>query len=311
MTGANPAPTVGVVVATNRHGPYLAEALASVAAQTYPAIDLVVVDDGSPDPQAVRRTAAAAGARSLRLEPSGVSAARNAGVDHVAGELLVFLDDDDRWHPERIARQVDALRARPDAVVSYCGMRSIDPEGREIAPADQRQVADEHEVLRLRTGIVAPNVMVRRSAFDAVGRLDPALRYGEDLDLVLRLALAGPFVFVPGPLVDYRAHASNVTRDYRPLALGVGAVLRAHQARAAAAGRDDLVADLRESLDAHARWIAWSCVRSVRRELAERRWGAAVGDLAWTAAHAPTAPAAWARSRVDRARASRTERSAP
>jgi glycosyltransferase involved in cell wall biosynthesis len=304
-------PTVGVVVATNRHGPFLAEALASVAAQTYPAIDLVVVDDGSPEPEAVRRTAQAAGARCLRLEPSGVSAARNAGVDLVDGELLVFLDDDDRWHPERIARQVDALLARPEAVLSYCGMRTIDVVGRELAPADQRQLADEHEVLRRRTGIVAPNIMVRRSAFDGVGRFDRAVRYGEDLDLVLRLALAGPFVFVPGALVDYRAHASNVTRDYRRLALGVGAVLHAHRDSAAAAGRDDLVADLRESLDAHARWIAWSCLRSVRREVAERRWRAAAGDLAWTAAHAPTAPAAWVRGRLARARASRADRGTP
>ena len=308
MSG-NGAPSVGVVVATNRHGPFLAQALASVAAQTYPGIDLVVVDDGSPDRQAVRRTAEEAGARCLRLEPSGVSTARNAGADLVAGELLVFLDDDDRWHPERIARQADSLVARPDAVVSYCGMRTIDPIGRELAPADQRQVTDEHEVLRRRTGIVAPNVMVRRSAFDAVGRFDPVLRYGEDLDLVLRLALTGPFVFVPGALVDYRAHDSNVTRDYRRLALGVGAVLRAHLDTARATGRDDLVADLRESLDAHARWVAWSCLRAVRREAAEHRWGTAVGELAWTAVHAPTAPVAWVRGR--RARAQRAGRDTP
>ncbi len=299
MTGS---PTVGVVVATNRHGPYLAEALASVAAQTYPAIDLVVVDDGSPDPDAVRRTAAHAGARLLRLDPSGVSAARNAGVDVVAGELLVFLDDDDRWHPERIARQVESLATRPEAVVSYCGMRTIDTGGRELAPADQRQVVDEHEVLRRRTGIMAPNLMIRRAVFDVLGRFDPAIRYGEDLDLVMRAALAGPFVFVPGALVEYRAHGANATGDYRRLALGVRAVLHAHLAAAHAARREDLVADVRESLDAHARWIAWSSLRAARRDVGAGRWGAAIAELGWAAMHAPQAPLAWVRGRRRAAR---------
>lgn len=128
-------PLVSVVVATNRGGPFLAEALASVAAQTYPHVELVVVDDGSPDPAVIRDLVEEAGVGTvLRLDPSGVSTARNTGVGRTRGELLAFLDDDDRWHPDRLRLAVDALAARPDAVISYCAMRTVDPRASSSWP---------------------------------------------------------------------------------------------------------------------------------------------------------------------------------
>ncbi|MET4225094.1 glycosyltransferase family 2 protein [Oerskovia enterophila] len=294
-------PLVSVVLATNRGGPFLAEALASVAAQTYPHVELLVVDDGSPDPAEIQGLVASAGLGTvLRLEPSGVSAARNAGVQRSRGDLLAFLDDDDRWHPDRLRLTVEALAGRPDAVIGYCGMRTIDPAGEQVVAADQRAAHDARDVVRGRTGIMLPNLVMRRSAFDAVGGFDPAYRQGEDLDLVLAAATLGPFVFVDAVLVDYRYHPGNTTRAYRDLAAGIRVILRERRSQARSAGRTDLDAAYRDRLRANDRFAAWSAARAARADLSDRRFGAAVGHVAWAARFAPTAPVGWARERVRR-----------
>jgi glycosyltransferase involved in cell wall biosynthesis len=294
-------PLVSVVVATNRGGPFLAEALASVTAQTHPHVELLVVDDGSPDPAVIRDLVERNGTGTvLRLEPSGVSAARNAGVARTRGDLLAFLDDDDRWHPDRLRLAVEALAARPDAVVAYCGMRTVDSAGAELVAADQRPARDARDVIRGRTGVMLPNLMIRRGAFDAVGGFDPAYRQGEDLDLVLAATDLGPFVFVDDVLVDYRYHPGNTTRAYRDLATGIRVIVRARRAQARAAGRTGLDTVYHDRLRANDRFAAWSAARAARAELAERRVGAALGHVAWAARFAPLAPLDWARERVRR-----------
>ncbi|MEV7963520.1 glycosyltransferase family 2 protein [Oerskovia paurometabola] len=299
------APLVSVVVATNRGGPFLAEALASVAAQTYPHVELVVVDDGSPDPAVIRGLVEEAGVGTvLRLDPSGVSTARNTGVRHTRGELLAFLDDDDRWHPDRLRLAVDALTARPDAVISYCAMRTVDPAGEQLVGADQRPARDARDVVRGRTGIMLPNLVIRRGAFDALGGFDPAYRQGEDLDLVLAAATLGPFVFVDEVLVDYRYHPGNTTRAYRDLAAGIRVILRERRSQARAAERGGpagLDAAYRDRLRANDRFAAWSAARAARAEISARRFRAALGHVAWAARFAPLAPLDWVRERVRRA----------
>ncbi|MFC8923171.1 glycosyltransferase family 2 protein [Cellulosimicrobium sp. NPDC057127] len=284
------APRVSVVVATNRGGPFLAEALASVAAQTLPADELVVVDDGSPEPEALREIVAEVpAARLVRRDAAGVSAARNAGVLETTGDLVAFLDDDDRWHPERLRRHVDAMTARPDAVVSYCAMRTIDEAGTELVPADQRPAHDQADVVR-GPGVMLPNLVVRREAFDAVGGFDPAYRQGEDLDLVLKAAALGPFAFVDDVLVDYRHHPTNTTRSHRDLAASLRTILRHHRAVALAAGKRDLVDAYDERLGANDRFAWWSAARAARSALAARRVGAALAEVTWVARFAPGAP---------------------
>lgn len=301
-TGASqPAVRVSVVLATNRGGPYLTEALASVAAQTYPHVELILVDDGAEAPAAIEAIAALfPEVRLTHIKPSGVAVARNVGVSRTSGDVLAFLDDDDRWHPERVERHVDAMLRTPDAVVSYCGMRVVDERGVEVAPADQRAVRDVHDVYRRSTGIMAPNLMIRRDAFTRVGGFSPAFRQAEDLDLVLRAAREGPFAFVEGTLVDYRKHGGNTTRGHRELAGSIREVLRLHRWAALERGDGALAADLRYSLDANARFAAWSAARAARADLRERAYSAAVGEVAWAASFAPSAPWSWLRRRLGR-----------
>ncbi|MCO7274146.1 glycosyltransferase family 2 protein [Cellulosimicrobium cellulans] len=289
-------PSVSVVVATNRGGPFLAEALAAVLAQSYPAVELVVVDDGSPDPDALLRIvegAAARGAaprpRVVRRAPAGVSAARNAGVALTSGDLVAFLDDDDRWHPDRLRRHAEVMAARPDAVVSYCGMRTIDVDGAELVAADQRAAVDRRAVIR-GPGVMLPNLVIRREVFDAVGGFDPGYRQGEDLDLVLKAAALGPFAFVDDVLVDYRHHATNTTRSHRDLATSLRTILRRHRADALAAGRRDLVDAYDDRLRANDRFAWWSAARAASAATARGHVPAALGDAAWAARFAPATP---------------------
>jgi glycosyltransferase involved in cell wall biosynthesis len=301
---------VSVIVATNRRSPFLDEALASVAAQTHPHVDVVVVDDGSPDPdQLARLVAAHPGVRLLRRTAAGVSSARNAGVAATRGDHLVFLDDDDRWDPRRLAVQLAAMRAA-DAVLGYCGMRSIDETGAEIAPAGQSAVADEADVARRQAGIILPNVMVRRDAFEAAGGFRPELKLAEDLDLVLTLAGAGPFAFSPEVLVDYRAHGANTTRRYRGLARAVADVVRGHAREARRRGDVSVVDAHRVSLRANGRFAWWAALRSARAALAARKPFAAGGDVAWALVFAPLAlpDAALRRLRRDGAGSPRARR---
>jgi len=283
-----PTPLVSVVVATNRAGPYLAEALDSVRAQSHRHVEVIVVDDGSPDPDLVASVVAGIpGAVVVRQSSAGVSVARNSGAARSRGELLAFLDDDDRWHPDRLAAQVETLQAVPDAVASYCGMRTIDEGGAVLVEADQVAITDRTDVARRATGIILPNLLMRRDAFHAVGGFHSRIKLAEDFDLVLRLAERGPIVFEPRALVDYRAHAQNTTGRHRELTRSIDRVLRLHEWSARERGDRELAAALRESLRKNERFAWWSAARAARAALRDGRPARAVGEMAWALATAP------------------------
>jgi glycosyltransferase involved in cell wall biosynthesis len=281
---------VSVVVATNRRSPYLAEAVRSAAEQTRPPREIVVVDDGSADPAGIEADVSGIpGVTVLHRAAGGVSAARNAGAREASGDVLAFLDDDDRWHPRRLERQLGDWASAPDAVAAYCGEQTIDAEGRVLVAGGQRPAADRTVIARREAGVFMPNLLVRRDVFERLGGLDEGIRLAEDLDLVLRLADAGPFVFTPDTLVDYRAHPGNTTRRYRELGRAIDAVVRRHLSAAAARGDRELVAAHRDSLRANKRYAWWAAVRAARENRSRGAAGAAVGDLAWAARFAPLA----------------------
>lgn len=294
-------PLVSVVIATNRGGPFLEEALTSVIEQTYPRVECILVDDGSPEPDVL--TVVASGYPNLRVvrtEPAGVSAARNLGVTHTRGELLAFLDDDDRWHPDRLLQQVTLMQETSEAVVGYCRMRTIDSHGNELVAGNQQAARDRHDVIRGVTGIMLPNLIIRRQTFDAVGGFDPAYRQGEDLDLVLKASLLGPFAFTDAVLVDYRYHRANTTRSHRDLAIGLRTILRRHRAAALAAGQEAVVDDYNYRLRANDRFAAWSTARVVKTLVVERRFREAASEIGWAVRFAPLAPVWWLLVRIAR-----------
>jgi GT2 family glycosyltransferase len=196
-------PAVGVVIPAFRRPDLLAQAVASVAAQTTAPVDVVVVHD---EPEVPVAAASIPGVRH-RCTGGGVgaSASRNLGAAVVEGTHIAFLDDDDTWKPTYLQEASAALAA---SSASMCLTRI------EVVVGDRRRpgpILPDHlgvdVALNRVVGITGSSIVVARAAFDAVGGFDPALRGANDLDFLVRLLDAGTtHVLVPEPLVEHRHH---------------------------------------------------------------------------------------------------------
>ncbi len=206
---------VSVVIPAYNAGPFITEALQSVLGQTYSNLEVIVVDDGSTDD--TRERVAAFGGR-VTLIPqanSGAAVARNTGIRYSHGTYLAFLDADDVWLPNKVARLVEALERSADAGAAYHGYVAMEETGAVVGqPVIPAHDGDVLQPLLLGCFFGPPMVMIPRACLNRVGGFDPDLKLGEDWDLFLRIALAGlPIRRVPEVLVRCRAHRMNTTRD--------------------------------------------------------------------------------------------------
>lgn len=276
--------SISVIIPTNRGGPYLVDAVASVRAQTVPVTEIIVVDDGSAG-DAVERFTAAEQLRYLRLSGVGVSAARNAGAAAARGDWLIFLDDDDIWHPERIAAQMQALDAQPDAVASHTGGWHMDAQGARFGTDWTAPSAPATDLLRGR--VPTPRIttlVVRHDLFNRIGGFDTGMRMSEDNDLVMRIVMQGEFAAVDRPLVGYRRHAGNTTAT-RTLDGRIGGRMVYRKARRTA-DREQRIA-LREGWHRFCRATAEENLRDLVAALRAHEWRHALRCVTWGARTAP------------------------
>jgi GT2 family glycosyltransferase len=212
-----PAPRIAAIIATHQRRELVLEAVESALAQQRPADEILVVDDGSTDgsAEAIARVFGER-VRVLREAHRGISAARNVGVRAASGELVAFLDSDDRWLPHHLAT-VQSLAARfPEAVLISTSRRYR--FGIET-PAEAR-CGDVALALLLRTeGVGYPTgVAVRRDAYLAAGGCDEQMTSsGEDHDLFLRLSLRGPMALISARTfvrrISVDSHSERHRRD--------------------------------------------------------------------------------------------------
>ena len=184
-------PLVSVIIPTFDRASWLGEAIASVLAQTYPHLELIVVDDGSHDatPEVVQACGQAL--IYIRQAHAGVSAARNRGVAASRGAFIAFLDSDDLWLPRKIAAQVALLQQQPQAQACYTDEIWI----RHGVRVNPRQIHQKHSGWLFEPSlprcIISPSsIMLRRTLWDQVGGFDESLPACEDYDLWLRLTCA-------------------------------------------------------------------------------------------------------------------------
>jgi glycosyltransferase involved in cell wall biosynthesis len=211
-------PTVSVIIPTFNCGRFIEEALASVFAQTYHHVEVIVVDDGSTDDTCQRVESFASRITYIYQPNEGSALARNAGIKHSRGEYLAFLDADDVWLPRKLERQVEVLTAKAGVGAVYNWWALIDESGSPLPqthkPTHQGHVLDE---LLLGCFVVPSVVMMARTCLDKVGLFDPTLRYGDDWDFLIRTAGAGyPFECIPEILSQNRVRSSSVTQQYDP-----------------------------------------------------------------------------------------------
>lgn len=201
---------LSVVIPVYNGTRYLREAIDSVLAQSRVPDEVLVVDDGSDDhPEKVVHEYAGR-VRCLRQDNRGAAAARNAGILATRGEFLAFLDQDDRWHEEKLHLQLARFEADPELDLCYTHADLFwEPE-----LASEAMVFAEHPRARSVPSYVAPALLARRSAFDRIGLLDPALRFGDGTEWALRAMDAGLRVhLLPNVLVYHRMHPHNLTRE--------------------------------------------------------------------------------------------------
>jgi glycosyltransferase involved in cell wall biosynthesis len=272
MPEGNGTPEVSVVIPTRNRSRLLALTLRTVLGQRDVDLEVVVVDDGSADDTA-ELVAALADPR-IRLvrhdRPQGVSAARNRGIAEAGGAWVAFLDDDDLWAPDKLARQLQAAHQTGRTWV-YTGEVTVDQDLRALDGAPPAPPDRVLERLGRHNAVPAgaSNVLVHADALARAGRFDPGLRNNEDWDMWIRLARLGPPAWVCQPLTAYRMHpASNATAEADRM-LTEAAVL---------AERYRIPVDRA----AQYRRAAWTCLRAGDRGQALRHYAGAVraGDVA-------------------------------
>lgn len=182
--------TLTVIIPTRDRARQLRGAIESVIASPLvrPTRDVIVVDDGSRDetPSVVRDL----GVRYVRTSGAGPSGARNAGLKLAETEFVAFLDDDDAWLPGNMAKQLTALQREPAAAFAFGRVQRTDedlrPYGDPIpaAPLPSGSVVEFVSYYDLQLGAL----LFRRAALEEVDGFDPALRFTQDSDLIVRLA---------------------------------------------------------------------------------------------------------------------------
>jgi glycosyltransferase involved in cell wall biosynthesis len=219
---------VSVVIPVYQVERTLSQALRSAVEQTFSDLEVLLVDDGSPDgSMASVREFTDPRIRRLSQPHRGLSAARNTGIRAARGTLIAFLDSDDVWQPDKLARQVRHLNDNPAVGLSFCGAEFIDATGRPLGLAQLPRLSGirPEDVLcnnPIKNGSVP---LVRLKALrDSCLREDGVERYFdenlstlEDLECWLRLALFTTFKLegLPDILVGYRTSGGGLSADPR------------------------------------------------------------------------------------------------
>ena len=215
-------PTVSVVIPTYNRAALLRQALDSVFAQTFTDYEVIVVDDGSTDetPQMIERYADRL--HYIWQENHGAAQARNRGTAAARGEWIAFLDSDDMWHREKLARCLEHARRDPEAAIIFHPMVEIDDAGHRVRGRSKRAVQGRIvDQLFAHCFVHTPTVVVRGEVLRQADGFDSELAVCEDYQLWLRIALRHPFHMVPAPLAFRRLHKKRLSKSamYRNMVL--------------------------------------------------------------------------------------------
>jgi glycosyltransferase involved in cell wall biosynthesis len=211
-------PLVTVVTPSFNHGRFIRETIDSVLAQTYPALEYLIMDGGSTDETVSILKGYGDRVSWISERDAGQASAINKGWRRAQGTIVAYLNSDDTYLPGAVERAVAGLREHPEADILYGEGYHVDERGRVL----DRYPTEPFRVERLAETcfICQPTTFLRRGVVERVGYLDESLQFCMDYDLWIRLARVATFAYVPEYLATSRLHAETKTLGQRTRAHG-------------------------------------------------------------------------------------------
>lgn len=210
-----PVVRISVVIPTFNRQATIGRAIESVLAQTCPADEIIVVDDGSTDDtEALMKKWP--GIVRLKQDNQGVSAARNLGIRQASGDWIALLDSDDEWLPSKLEKQRLAINNNPEARLCHCDELWI-RNGKRVNPMKKHAKAGGNIYLNcLPLCAISPSAaLIHTKLFETVGLFDTRLPACEDYDFWLRVCASHPVLYIDEPLLKkYGGHTDQLSRKY-------------------------------------------------------------------------------------------------
>ncbi len=205
---------ISVVIPNYNYQQYVGEALDSVLAQSFPAHEIIVVDDGSTDDSVRVVSSYGDKVRLIEQQNQHLSAARNTGIRAAAGNWIALLDSDDLWHPLKLEFQIRALEQHPDwAFVSSQPDETDDfPQPLEPTPTPEARTIDIRDFIT-KNQMSGSDALIRKDCFDDTGLFDTSLRSCEDRDMWHRLTRLYKGGQLQLPLYQYRKHPLQMNHN--------------------------------------------------------------------------------------------------
>ena len=215
---AKPMPSISVIVPLYNAERTIESTLKSVFCQTFTDLEVIVIDDGSTDSSLTKvEQLTDPRLQVYSFANAGAPASRNRGFARSCGDFIAFLDADDQWAKDKLAAQMAALQANPEAAIAYSWTEYIDKDDRVVAKGQTIKVTSQEDTYKrllvnnfLDSG---SNPLIRREAVEAVGGFDETLQACQDYDFYLRLAMRFRFVPVPRYQIRYRFSPGSISEN--------------------------------------------------------------------------------------------------
>lgn len=207
---------ISIIIPTYNRLSTLPRALDSVFAQTYPEIEVIVVDDGSTDATVTVIPRQYPAVKIIRQANQGVSAARNQGIKQAQGQYIALLDSDDSWQPEKLNLQLQALEQQPEYMLCHTDEVWY-RHNKRVNPIQKHQKLGGWVYLEnLNECLISPSsVLFNQRLFNDVGYFNESLPACEDYDLWLRISSQQPVLYLDKPLtIKYGGHADQLSTQF-------------------------------------------------------------------------------------------------
>ncbi len=207
---------VSIIIPTFNRSKVLKRALESIYKQSYSEYEIIVIDDGSTDKTAEMISELFADVNYIYQSNSGVSAARNKGLEQAQGEWLAFLDSDDEWLPQKLEKQLDELKSMAEYKICHTEELWVRNGIRVNQMKKHKKAGGWIFPQCLPLCAMSPSsILINQSIFDDIGNFDAQLPACEDYDLWLRITAKYPVLYIEEPqIIKYGGHEDQLSKKY-------------------------------------------------------------------------------------------------